>query len=50
MKKVTVSGANEADVDAAIEEINLQRVSIPVRPEHIDYVCGTNDENLNYFI
>ena len=49
-RKITVMGHNEQDIDAAIREINYQKIEIDVNHDVIDYVCGTNDSNLDYFI
>ena len=36
------------DIDAAIREINIQKVIIDIDNEHVDHVCGSNDSNLEF--
>jgi hypothetical protein len=48
-RKITVIGKNERDVDGAIEEINIERVHLPIETHLIEYVCGHNDKNLTFF-
>ena len=48
-RKITVVGANEQDVDDAIEEILLERLYLPIEHNILEYVCGYNDKNLSFF-
>ena len=49
-RKVIVQGSTLEDIEAALLEINLHKEYIPINHEHIDHVCGRNDENLDYFL
>lgn len=48
LRKILVEGDSMQDIDAAIKEINFQRVSIDIDNEHVDHVCGVNDSNLDF--
>ena len=48
-RRITVRGSNEQDVLFAIEEINIQRVLIPIENHLVDHVRGKNDSNLEFF-
>ena len=37
-------------MNAALEEINIQKFAITVPEDQIEYVRGAKDENLNYFL
>ncbi len=49
-RKVTVQGSTLEDIEAALLEINFHKEYIPINNEHIEHVCGRNDENLDYFL
>ena len=48
MRKIVVQGDSLKDVEAAISEINIQRITIDIEDEHVDYVCGDNDSNIDF--
>lgn len=48
LRKILVEGDSMQEIDAAIKEINFQRVSIDIENEHVDHVCGLNDSNLDF--
>ncbi|CDW81270.1 fragile x mental retardation protein [Stylonychia lemnae] len=49
LKKVTIYGNSIKEVQAASSEVNIMKVLIDVPNEHLDYVLGKNDENIEYF-
>jgi len=50
MRKVVVSGNSMQDIDAAIREINIQKVCIDIDNDHVDHVCGANDTNIDFML
>eukprot|EP00347_Sterkiella_histriomuscorum_P011626 403371730 len=48
LRKIHIYGNSMQDIDAAIREINIQKVIIDIDNEHVDHVCGSNDSNLEF--
>ena len=46
-RKIVISGKTEKSVQDAAEELDIQELRLPI--EDVDYVCGINDKNLDYF-
>lgn len=48
LRKILVQGDSLKDVEGAIGEINFQRVIMGIEDQHLDYVCGDNDSNIDF--
>lgn len=48
-RRIIIQAQRSNDLQEAVDEVYLQRLYIPVEDENVKYVCGYNDENLNYF-
>ena len=48
-RKITVFGRDQKSTQDALDEIFLDRLSIPVEASMIEQVCGNNDANLHFF-
>jgi len=48
-RKITIYGKFENDVEAATEEILIERAFISIENHLLEYVCGYNDANLEFF-
>jgi len=48
-RKITINGKNEKDVEAAVEEIALEKAYVPFDNSIIEYVYGHKMKNLDFF-